>query len=274
MGCRSRIRPPSTPGSFAHQADNVCHEDWVGSTSEARARRIPVEVAVSDGVLPGMLYEPHDTPSGGPVVLITDIYGTVPFYHEVSGRLAAAGHPTLLIDIFWREGDLAENTREAAFARRSGMDEPRGIADTSVALDFVKGRFGAEQAGVVGFCLGGLFAFVLAAQRDDLVTVSYYGFPEGISAPVRVPSPRPIDLVAEMTGPILSFWGEEDYIGVDVMNRFGDAVTAQGVDYEAHIYPDAGHAFLQGLVEDRVDSAAAADSWTRTLAYLNQRLPA
>ena len=252
----------------------MCHEDWVGSTSEARARRIPVEVEVPDGVLPGMLYEPQDAASGGPVVLITDIYGMVPFYHEVSGRLATAGHPTLLIDIFWREGELAENTREAAFERRSKMDEPRGIADVSAALDFVKDRFGADQAGVLGFCLGGLFAFVLTAQRDDLVTVSYYGFPEGISAPVRVPSPRPIDLVAEMSGPILSFWGEEDYIGVDVMNRFGDAVTAQGIDYEAHIYPDAGHAFLQGMVEDRVDSAAATDSWKKALAYLNQRLPA
>jgi len=256
----------------------VCHEDWVGSSAEIRARRTQLNVAVADGSLPGVLYEPLHEPessaTGGPVVLIPDIYGMVPFYHELSGRLASAGHPTLLINIFWREGDLAENTREAAFERRSRMDEPKAIADSSAALDFVKERFGAERAGIMGFCLGGMFALVLAAQRDDLVTISYYGFPEGVSAPVRVPSPRPIDVVADMVGPVLAFWGEEDYIGVDVMNRFGEAVLAEGVDYEAHIYPDAGHAFLQGLVEDRADSKAAADSWQRTLACFGRNLPA
>ena len=252
----------------------MCHEDWAGSGSEARARRSPVEVAVADGALPGTLYEPHGPRSGGPVVVITDIYGTVPFYHEVSGRLAAAGHPALLIDVFWREGELAEAAREAAFERRSRMDETRAIADSSAAADFVRERYGADRAAVLGFCLGGSFALVLAAQRDDLAVVSYYGFPEGVSAPVRVAAPRPIDLAAEMSGPILAFWGEDDYIGVDAMNRFGDALEALDADYEARIYPRAGHAFLQGLVEDRADSGAAADSWDRTLAFLDQRLPA
>ena len=252
----------------------MCHQDWDGSPSQDRVRSVPADVAVPDGTLPATLYEPADPPAGGPVVLITDIYGTVPFYREVSGRLAAEGHPTLLIDVFWREGELAEPTREAAFERRSRMDEPRGIADASAALDFLQERFGAEQAGVVGFCLGGLFAMVLAAQRSDLAVVSYYGFPEGVPAPVRVAAPRPIDLAAEMSGPMLAFWGEDDYIGVEAMQRFGDAVKAHGIDYEARIYPEAGHAFLQGLVEDRADSAAAADSWQRTLAFLGQRLPA
>jgi len=252
----------------------MCHEEWIGSASGDRARRSPVEVAVLDGVLPGTLYEPPGTPSGGPVVLIPDIYGTVPFYHEVSGRLAAGGHPTLLIDVFWREGELAEVVREAAFERRSRMDETLGIADASAALDLLKQRYRADRAAVLGFCLGGSFALVLAAQRDDLAVVSYYGFPEGVPAPVRVAAPRPIDLAADMSGPILAFWGEEDYIGTDVMGRFGDALAAVGADYEAHIYPLAGHAFLQGLVEDRADSAAAADSWERTLAFLAQRLPA
>ena len=252
----------------------MCNGDWDGSATEDWAKRLPVNVDVADGVLPGMLYEPHDAPSRGPVVLITDIYGTVPLYHEVSARLAAAGHPTLLIDIFWREGELAETTLEAALARRRGFDEPRGIADSSAAVDFVKGRYGTDRAGVVGFCIGGLFAFVLPAQRDDLVTVSYYGFPEGLSLPVRVPSPRPIDLIGDMSGPILAFWGDEDPIGVDVMARFGDAAATEGIDYQAHIYPGVGHGFLQGLVEDREDSAAAADSWNRTLALFDQGLPA
>lgn len=251
----------------------MCHEDWDGPGDGAEAAGAEIGIAVADGALPATLYEPAgDVATAGPCVLVPDIYGTVPFYHELSARLAARGHPTALIDIFWREGPLAEVTRDAAFGRLARMDAPRAIADSAAALDEMKAHSGADRIGVLGFCLGGLYGFVLAAHRDDLVVVSYYGFPEGVSAPIGVPAPRPVDLVDRMTGPILSFWGEDDYIGVDVMTRFGEALARNGVDYEAHVYPDAGHGFLQGLVEERPDSAAAADSWRRTLDLLETGL--
>lgn len=250
----------------------MCHEKWAGSadssvdTVDVTATSQPIDVA--DGQLPCHLYLSDVAPNASPCVLVPDIYGTVPFYHELARRLAVAGHPTALIDIFWREGPLAENTREAAFRRRSGMDETTAVTDTATAVDSVRERFGGSRTGVLGFCLGGTIALVLASARRDLAVVSYYGFPEGVSQPARVPAPRPVDLAARMSGPILAFWGAQDYMGTPVMHRFADAMKHGGADYQAHIYPDAGHGFLQGLVEQRDDSAAATDSWRRTLLFL------
>lgn len=249
----------------------MCHEKWAGSVGTTDVTASSHPIAVDDGFLPCHLYT-ADTPANlAPCVLVPDIYGTVPFYHEIARRLAVAGHPTALIDIFWRQGPLAEQTREAAFARRSGMDETQAVTDTAAAVDFLRERLGHTTTGVLGFCLGGTIALVLTSVRADLAVVSYYGFPEGVSQPARVPAPRPVDLAARMNGPILAFWGAEDYMGTDVMHRFAAAMEHSDADYEAHIYPGAGHGFLQGLVEGRPDSGAAADSWQRTLSFLETR---
>jgi carboxymethylenebutenolidase len=250
----------------------MCHESWAGAHGTAASTASQTGIQVADGLLPCLVYQAGPDSGRSPCVLVPDIYGPVPFYQEVARRLAAAGHPTALIDIFWREGPLAELTRDAAFSRRSGMDETAAIGDTSSAVEYMRARFGGPRTGVLGFCLGGTVALVLASSRQDLAVVSYYGFPEGAGGQVRVPGPRPVDLAAHMTGPILAFWGAEDYIGAQTIDRFAAAITAGPAHYSSHVYAGAGHGFLQGLVEERGDSAAAADSWHKTLSFFATNL--
>jgi carboxymethylenebutenolidase len=250
----------------------VCHESWAGAQVAAGITASETGIQVSDGLLPCLVWQAGPDTGRSPCVLVPDIYGPVAFYREVAGRLAAAGHPTALIDIFWREGPLHEFTRDAAFKRRSRMDETMAIDDTSSAVDYMRARFGGTRAGVLGFCLGGTVALVMASCRRDLAVVSYYGFPEGTGGPVRVPGPRPVDLASGMSGPILAFWGAEDLIGRAAMDRFAVAMAGSSADYDAHVYPAAGHGFLQGLVEDRPDSATAADSWDKALSFFATHL--
>lgn len=84
-----------------------------------------------------------------------------------------------------------------------------------------------------------------------------------------VPAPRPIDLADRIAGPILAFWGTQDYIPLDVIGRFEKAMSDAGTDYVQRLYEGAGHSFLQGLVEDRPDSGAARDAWANTLQFLD-----
>lgn len=249
----------------------MCHEEWKANTDEG-GKTAEFHVHVDDIALMQVFW--YESPAGAksstPCVLVSDIYGTVPFYHEISKRLALLGYSTALPDLFCREGALSEVTREAAFARRSRMDECQAIVDTHRVIDRVKALTGARKVGVVGFCLGGMIMFDVCAERNDVVGVSFYGFPEGISMPVRVPAPRPIDRVDLISGPILAMWGDQDpNIPVDVIERFGLAMDANAADYEAHIYPGAGHGFLQGLVEERPDSGVALQAWQRTIEFLD-----
>jgi carboxymethylenebutenolidase len=48
-------------------------------------------------------------------------------------------------------------------------------------------------------------------------------------------------------------------------------MTAAGVDFTDHVYPDAGHAFFNDA-GPRYHPAEAADAWTRTLAFLSDTL--
>lgn len=244
----------------------MCHEQWTGAGDPMRGG-VRVSFAVEDGAsMPGWTFEP-DRPSRGVCLVVPDIYGPSPFYAEVSRLLAAEGFTATLVDYFFREGPLPEPTREAAFARRAGLDECRALRDLSAAIDQV----GAQPArtGLIGFCLAGQFVLDLCAERQDLVAVCFYPFPEGVSGEVAVPAPRPIDLAGEITGPVIAFWGTRDYIPLAVIARFDKAMRAAGVDYTQRLYEGAGHSFLQGLVEDRADSDAARDAWQETLRFLD-----
>jgi carboxymethylenebutenolidase len=220
--------------------------------------------------MPGWTFTPPGA-SRGACVVVPDIYGPSPFYAEIARRLATEGFTTTLVDYFFREGPLAEPTREAAFARRAPMDELRALRDLDAAIT----QLGAPgtRTGLIGFCLAGQFALDICSWRPDLATVCFYPFPEGVSAEVRRPAPRPIDLAAAITGPILSFWGTADYIPLEVIARFEEAMHDAGTDYVQHLYAGAGHGFLQGLVEEEPDDAAAAfDAWAKTIAFLRDRV--
>jgi carboxymethylenebutenolidase len=45
-----------------------------------------------------------------------------------------------------------------------------------------------------------------------------------------------------------------------------------GVDFEATVYPGARHAFFNDTNATTYDPDAAADAWTRVLAFLDERL--
>ena len=59
---------------------------------------------------------------------------------------------------------------------------------------------------------------------------------------------------------------------MELVERFGAEAASQGADYRYQVYPGAGHGFLQGLVEERADSASAHDAWKQTLAFLDGAL--
>lgn len=223
--------------------------------------RLPAELALPDGG------------QGPGVVILVDIYGCTPFYRQLNQRLASAGYVSLLPDVFFREGELAEVTREAAFARKAQLDDARALDDLLAATGWLAGRdeVGGARLGLVGFCMGGTFALDIAAQRDDVATVGYYAFPAGMPGSN---APAPLDVVDQLQGPMLCFWGDQDYIDMDEVARLGEQATAHGKDYDAIIYPGVGHGFLRGLVEDGADSEAAHDSWQRALAFLSAHLPA
>lgn len=253
----------------------MCHPDAPATPGPTAPVREEVRIPLAGGdKLPALLARAE---GGGPgVLLITDIYGRTPFYEALAGRLAAEGFTTLLPDLFFRLGPLSELTRPAAIGRRQRLDDRQALQELGAAVDWLRGHslVTGERTGVVGFCLGGTFQLNLAAERDDLAGVCYYGFPRPRRSGVN-PTPAPLDQSDRISGPIIGFWGDKDEgVGMDNVERLAGALAANGVDFDHTIYPGLGHGFLAAALDqpDEPDHKPAVDSWARALVFLGRHL--
>jgi dienelactone hydrolase len=255
----------------------MCHPDAPPTPSPTPDAQREVGVPLDTGEQLPALYA-HPDRDGPGVLVVADIFGRSPFYEDLAARLAAAGFHTLLPEYFFRQGPLPEQTREAAFARRRRLDDRRALADLRAAIDWLRGQPGVVGArtGTVGFCMGGTFVLNLAAARDDLATVCYYGFPQ--PPPMsQNPGPAPLDQLDAIHGPLIAFWGDQDdSAGMDNVAKLVEGLRARRVDFEHTVYPGLGHGFLKRALPEAGHSGhgAAAESWERALAFYRRELAA
>ncbi|MEO0423536.1 MAG: dienelactone hydrolase family protein [Pseudomonadota bacterium] len=185
------------------------------------------------------------------IAILPDIYGCNPFYQGLAGHLAERGAEVHLIDTFAGLGELAEMTREAAFARRHQVRD-------KAFLDLAQSYLGAHQiTGVIGFCLGGLYVFELARRGVDAALVGLYGFPQGL--PNQDALDAPFDYLHEISTPFTMLLGAEDAaVGPENIQR----LQARAPDLPAMaltVYDGVGHDFLPLLDSDEPAKRAVAE---------------
>jgi carboxymethylenebutenolidase len=249
----------------------MCHPEVPAGQPTPHVVADAAQIPLSDGQgMPATVARPVGGTGPG-VLIIHDIFGRSPFYENLAARLATAGFVALLPELFFRQGPLRERSLEAAFARRAQLDEVCSLDDLEAAVGYLR----AERVGVVGFCMGGTLALNLAARRDDLATVCYYGFVAGESHASARSAPPPIDQIDRMSGPILGFWGDQDP-GVKMTDvaRFASRAAQRGLRFEHAIYPGLGHAFMaqSGLDPHHPAYQMACESWTRALDFFRAHL--
>jgi carboxymethylenebutenolidase len=247
----------------------MCHPEVPEGTTPPDVRTTEATIAVPDGAMPVFVALPERTPAPA-VLVVNDVFGLSPFYEHIARRLAQAGFVAATPEFFFREGALAEPTRDAAMARAKRLDFSRTVDDMSAAIDWLHGRDDTDgSVGTIGFCMGGTIVLLLAARRRDIAaSICYYGFP----ADART-SARPIDLAAKMKGPILGLWGDQDTgVGMDNVATLDRELTAAAVDHEFHVYPGLGHGFLKVSLEDETTPGYrdACASWTRAIAVYRE----
>jgi carboxymethylenebutenolidase len=247
----------------------MCHPDAPPGRATPDGPRLEVQVTVSDqAAMPALLCGESERP---PVLVVADVFGRSPFYENLAGLIAAAVFQALVPDFFFREGRLAESSREAAFARPALLDEARAVDDLAAALTFLRERSGRQRVGTVGFCMGGTFALDLASSEEDLVTVAYYGFPVP-QTNLTMPPPRPIDLVESQSGPVLAFWGEKDEaVGAENVAAYVELASASNPQFAHQVVPGLGHGFLGSADLADPDDAGAA-TWRRAVSHLQSNL--
>src|SRR5690349_17546063 len=116
------------------------------------------------------------------VVVIQEIFGVNAVMRGIADDLAAAGYLAICPDLFWRIEpgiditDQSEAEWKRAFELYQAFDVEQGVEDIAATIATVRADPGCSgKVGAVGFCLGGLLAFLTATRTDSDGSVSYYG---------------------------------------------------------------------------------------------------
>lgn len=205
--------------------------------------------------------------SGPGLLLFQEIFGISAFMRSTAGRFAEEGYVCLVPDLFWRiepGTDLDYDARgiEKAMALRSQFEIDPAVTDIADSIRTLRNLdVQAGKVGCVGYCMGGLLAYLSASQLDIDCAVSYYGV--GLE-----------NYLKEMPSigvPCVLHLAELDTkVPADAREAIETPVAAHA-NVTTFTYAGCGHAFANP-VRDSFDKSAAMMAYSRTLAVLRSEM--
>jgi carboxymethylenebutenolidase len=200
--------------------------------------------------------------SGPGLIVIQEWWGLVSHIADVTNRLAGEGFVALAPDLY---GGTTTHDAEEAARLMQELPVEAAARDLSGAVDFLLGHDAvtSRRIGAIGFCMGGGFALVLAAQQGDRIAaaVPFYGIADASD-------------FSNLAAPVQGHFGERDEVAPPERAReLAEKIQRDsGARPELYFYP-AGHAFFndENLL-GTYDPEQANLAWSRALEFLHAKL--
>ena len=236
------------------------------STPSAGAAQNPrqnVTFASNGGSAHGYLATPASGRGPG-VVVVQEWWGLDDHMADVVDRLASEGFVALAPDLFG--GRVAHDSDEAGRLMQE-LPVEQAARDLGGAVEFLLQHEAVTSStvGAVGFCMGGGFVLLLAAQQGEKVSaaVPFYGV-----------GPAVPDTYGGLRAAVQGHYGErDDFYPVEQARAQEEQIHREaGVPVEFFYYP-AGHAFHND--KDKLgtyDADSARQAWTRAVEFLHEHL--
>ena len=207
------------------------------------------------------------TPPGGSgpgLTVIQEWWGLDDNLAGIVDRFAAEGFVALAPDLYG--GRVAHEASTASELMRQ-LPVEQAARQLSGAVDFLLDHDAVTSTtvGAVGFCMGGGFVLLLAANEGDRIgaAVPFYGVGPAIPESYR-----------GLKAPLMGHYGETDssYPLENALALEAQLKSETPVAVDFHYYP-AGHAFMNS--ENKMgtyNADLAAVAWDRTIEFLHQQL--
>jgi carboxymethylenebutenolidase len=225
--------------------------------------------------LPGYYVTPAGAGKFPAVIVLMEAFGLNQWCKSICDRLAQSGFAAIAPD-FYRGATYAYTDVPSAIAKLKSLNDDAIMGDVGQTIDFLtnKPEINATGIGVIGFCMGGRYAFLANMTHPTKIkaAIAFYG--GGIDAAAGNPLGQKslLDRVPNMQAPIMLMYGSEDrLIAAEEHGRIATALSKAKKRYILNLFPNAGHGFMS----DRRDSfapVAAAEAWMMTTGFLSTNL--
>jgi carboxymethylenebutenolidase len=225
-----------------------------------------VEFSSNGKTASGYLVKPAAGKGPG-LLVIQEWWGLDSGIKEMTDRLGSAGFVALAPDLY--HGELAAHDEmDRAGRLMASLPPERAMRDMSGAVSFLSSHPAVTGSGigVVGFCMGGMLSFLIAAHRPDRVkaVVPFYGFPQGDNEPDWS------KLAAAIRGHMAE---HDDFFPPAAARALETRLRGMGKDVTLTVHPGTGHAFMgPHNALGTLDPKVAAKVWPEVVSFLKEQL--
>jgi carboxymethylenebutenolidase len=171
-----------------------------------------------------------------------------------------------------RDFKMAPDKREEMFGHMHTLSSAMVCEDIEAMFDFAAADDAArkDNAGCVGYCMSGPFAFAAAAAFPDriMASASFHGvrlFSDAKDSP-HLDARR---IQGEM------YFGcaeKDEWAPTAMIDDLGKYLEGTGIDYRIEWYPGTQHGFVFPLRDEKYHKASAERHWERLLAMYGRCL--
>jgi carboxymethylenebutenolidase len=226
-----------------------------------------VTVNTADGAMSAYLAVPSAGRGPG-VVVIQEIFGVNKVMRDLADGFAARGYHALVPDLFWRLevgvqlSDKSKAEWDKAFALMNRFDPASGVKDIQASIAHLRRLSDCTgKVGAVGYCLGGLLAYLTATRTDADACVGYYGvnIQKFLGEAKAIKKPLLLHIAAK-----------DGFTPPEAQKQIADGLKGNPL-VTLHAYPEMDHAFAR-VGGEHYDHANAELANGRTATFFRQHL--